>query len=470
MLNIESYTIAAEWFPRLLGLIYFFTFGALAFQIRGLVGERGILPLGSFLQNIHSQYHKEAYWVVPTLFWINSSNIALLTVTITGIVLSLCLFAGIIPAVMLFALYFLYLSIVSGGQEFLGFGWETFILEITVNAFLLSLTTVPNVMVWISLNFLLFRFHIQAGAVKLQSRDSTWRDRSAVAYHYLTQPLPNTIAWYMYKLPMWVHQISCVAMFFCELVVPFGIFFGETTRLFTFLGLFGLQYFIWATGNLSFLNHLTAIFCVILLNNTTLELIGLTAPTPVATSQWLDFPLTMLASILLALQVIRFCHHFYPLQAFAKILRPYDSFHLVNRYGLFAVMTTKRYEIIIEGSLDGVEWREYVFKYKPSELSHRPRRISPYQPRLDWQMWFLPFSKFGSDRWFPSFLGHLLSGTPDVVKLLKYNPFPNTPPVYIRALAYDYTFSSAEEKKEHGVWWRRTFAGNYSPTISIKKG
>lgn len=468
MLHVESYTIIAEWFPRLLGIIYFFAFGALTLQIRGLIGENGILPLKNFLNNIKTNYPKQAYWMVPTVFWLDSSNRALLAVTILGTVLSVCLLAGIVPPLMLLLLYILYLSITSAGQEFLGFGWEGFLLEITINAFLLSLTTVPNAMVWVSINFLLFRFHIQAGAVKLQSRDPHWRNSSAIAYHYLTQPLPNTVAWYIQKMPEWFHRLSCLIMFACELGVPFGIFFDENIRLITFVALFGLQFFIWATGNLSFLNHLTAIFCLLLLNNTALETIGFTAPAVTTTPLSLDIFLTLCAAGLLALQIIRFAHHFFPTQQFAKLLHPFDPFHIANRYGLFAVMTVKRYEIIIEGSLDGTEWKEYLFRYKPSELTRRPRRISPYQPRLDWQAWFLPFSKFGSERWFTSFLGHLLKGTPDVVDLLRYNPFPVTPPKFVRAKAYDYVFSTAEEKKQTGRWWQRTYAGDYCPSISLK--
>jgi len=468
MFDVASYTIAAEWLPRLLGLIYFFTFGAFVVQIRGLIGENGILPLTPFLKHIQAHYHHKRFWLLPTLFWWNSSNAALMAVTIAGTILSVCLLFGLAPPLMLLLLYILYLSIVSAGQEFLGFGWEGFLLEITINAFLLSLTTVPNAMVWVSLNFLLFRFHFQAGAVKLQSRDPNWRNQSAIAYHYLSQPLPNTVAWYIYRFPLWFHKLSCIMMFAAELVVPFGIFFGENVRLAVFVAFFGLQYFIWATGNLSFLNHLTVVLSIILLNNTALEMIGLTSPALTTTPLWLDIPVTIFGAILLALQIVRFYYHFAPITFFVKILHALAPFHLINRYGIFAVMTTKRYEIIIEGSPDGMEWQEYTFRYKPSEITRRPKRISPYQPRLDWQAWFLPFSEFGSERWFQEFLLHLLKGTPDVLNLLKHNPFPDAPPKYVRALIYDYIFSTPEEKKQHGWWWTRTFIGAYSPVLSLK--
>lgn len=468
MLQVQDYTFIAEWFPRLLGLIYFFTFGALSLQILGLIGERGILPLTPFLNRIRTFYPNSWLLTVPTIFWLNSSNKALMFVSTAGSLLSLALLAGITPPLLLVLLYFLYLSIVSAGQEFLSFGWEGFLLEITANAFLISLTVVPTPLAWVSLNFLLFRFHLQAGAVKLQSRDPNWKNQSAIAFHYLTQPLPNTIAWFMHKLPLRFHQVSCGIMFFCELIAPFGIFFDESIRLFTFAALFGLQFFIWATGNLSFLNHLTAIFCLILIPNGTFEFLGFSLPEITSTPLWLEISISLAASLLLALQIIRLTHHFFPTPLFRKILQPLDPFHLINRYGLFAVMTTKRYEIVIEGSSDGTEWKEYSFFHKPSEITGRPRRISPYQPRLDWQMWFLPFSSFGSERWFTNFLGHLLQGTPDVLKLLKHNPFPDTPPRFIRALAYDYEFSSLQELKSQNIWWRRSLKGIYAPSISLK--
>ena len=468
MFTPESYTIAAEWFPRFLGLIYFFAFGAFLFQIRGLIGENGILPLGEYLNRLRFYYPKRRYRIAPTLFWLNSGNRSLMGLTAAGTLFSLFLFLGILPPLMLFLLYILYLSIVSSGQDFLSFGWEGYLLEITANAFLLSMSVIPNPMVWVSINLLLCRFHVQAGAVKLQSRDVNWRNLTAVAYHYQSQPLPNTVAWYFYKLPMWFHKLSCLFMYACELVIPFGIFLGEDVRLGVFAALFALQYFIWATGNFSFLNHLTAVFCVILLNDATLtKIFGITSVVAGPSPLWLEVFLTIFGGILFGLQIVRIWYHFAPIRYFEKILNTVAFLHLANRYGIFAVMTTKRYEIVIEGSHDGLEWKEYTFKYKPSEITRRPKRVSPYQPRIDWQAWFLPFSDFESESWFKKLLFHILKGTPDVLKLLRGNPFPEKPPKYIRAIAYDYVFSSHEEKKSKGWWWRRTYVGLYSPAMML---
>lgn len=470
MFTPESYTIAVEWFIKLLGLIYFFAFGALIFQIRGLLGSNGILPIEKFLDVIkYNRPNYKRFLLVPSLFWINCSNSALLFVTWAGTGLSLFLLFGIYPTITLLLLYILYLSIVSTGQDFLGFGWEGFLLEVTAHAFLLSFTVTPNVIVWISINFLLWRFHFHAGAVKLQSADLSWKNLTAIAHHYQSQPLPNTTAWFAYKLPMSIQKLSCLFMFFSELIIPFGIFLNDEFRLVTFVALVSLQLFIWATGNFSFLNHLTIVLCIILVNNSVFtSIFGIHQELVSAAPLWLDIFLTIAGTILLMLQVFRFCNQFVPNTTFARCLNLIAPFHLANRYGIFAIMTIQRVEIVIEGSMDGVEWKEYTFKYKPSELCRRPRRISPFQPRIDWQAWFLPFSYYESERWFQSLLYHILKGNKDVLKLLRGNPFEDKPPIYLRAVMYDYKFTTREERKATGEWWKREYMGGYSPVLTLK--
>lgn len=467
MFTPESYTIASELFVRLLGFIYFFAFGAFLFQIKGLLGTHGILPVSTFLYWVKRSYPRRCYTLVPTLFWLNSSNAMLMAVVAAGTLLSVLLMGGIFPPLMLFLLYFLYLSVVSAGQDFLSFGWEGFLLEITVNAFLLSLSTPPNPMVWISINLVLFRFHFQGGAVKLQSGDPNWRNLTAVAYHYQSQPIPNTVAWYAHKLPMWFQKLSTLMMFIIELIIPFAIFGTDEMRLVAFFAFVGLQFFIWITGNFSFLNHLTVVLSTILVANVYL-VPWISPPELQPASIGVSILCTILGTILVTLQIMQSYHHFFPNRTFEKWLNKVSHFHLCNRYGIFAIMTTTRYEIVIEGSDDGVEWKEYAFFHKPSEITRRPRRVSPYQPRIDWQAWFLPFGRYGEE-WFGSLLIHLLKGTPDVLKLMRVNPFPEKPPQYIRSLAYEYVFSTAKEKKENGWWWRRTLVEVFTKPFRLDK-
>lgn len=471
MFNLEDYTIICALFPRLVGFVYFLTFGSLAFQITGLVGENGILPAKAFFDYLKGRRGNDwtFYFRVPSLFWIDQSNRMLLGVTIAGTLFSIALMFGIYPSLLLALLYILYLSLTYAGQDFLGFGWEGLLLETTVQAFFLSLTTVPNMMIWISTNLLLFRFYAQAGIIKLVTKDKSWRDFTAVACHYETQPLPNTTAWYMHKLPLWFHKLSCQMMFVIEIFIPLGIFLTENIRLATFGLMVLLQFLIWFTGNFSFLNHLTVVICTILLNNAVLGSYFAAPQILEAPSIYLTAFLTIIGTFLAALQIMRLWQFWHPHPLLQRILNWASVYHIANQYGIFGSMTTQRFEIVFEGSDDGVHWKEYLFKYKPSETERRPRRIAPYQPRLDWQAWFLPFRSYEHNEWVQNFMVHLLKGTPDVLRLLRGNPFKDHPPKYVRAIMYEYVYTSWRERKDTGHWWKRKLVGNYTPQFSLKQ-
>jgi hypothetical protein len=155
-----------------------------------------------------------------------------------------------------------------------------------------------------------------------------------------------------------------------------------------------------------------------------------------------------------------------PLPAVYNWVSPFRSF---SSYGLFAVMTTTRPEIIVEGSNDGLTWKAYEFKYKPGDLKRRPRFVEPHQPRLDWQMWFAALGDYRQNRWFVNFCVRLLEGSPDVLALLARNPFPNAPPKFLRAQVYEYHFTDFPTRRKTGQWWRREFKGDYIPVISLQK-
>jgi hypothetical protein len=153
----------------------------------------------------------------------------------------------------------------------------------------------------------------------------------------------------------------------------------------------------------------------------------------------------------------------------APIAGAIAPFRSVGSYGLFAVMTTTRPEIIVEGSDDGATWSEYEFKYKPGDLRRAPPWVAPHQPRLDWQMWFAALSHYQNEPWFAGFCLRLLEGSPDVLRLLERDPFHGRPPHYVRASLYQYHFPDAATRRQQAVWWTRERLGDYSPILSLAR-
>lgn len=468
-LDPAEYSIAINLFVRLLGALYLCVYIPFLFQYKGLWGKEGILPIAQMLKVVKMRYGKRGYFMVPTLFWLNSSDRTLLAFVWCGILFGTLLLCGIMPSLMLLLLFLMHLSITSAGQDFMSFGWETLLTEITFVSIFLVATVPANPVAWLALNFLLMRFMLQAGASKLRAGDKNWTNLTALSYHYVSQPIPNLWAWFFDKLPMWFHKISTVMMFWVELIVPLMIFNFPEVRLFVFANFIGLIFIIWFSGNFSYLNHMTAVFSVILLNNRYLEpIFGAPAAIEPSAFYW-QIIISIISSGILFLEVINLWNYFFPNKWFQKILVFWYPYHICHPHQLFSVMTTKRFEVVLEGSEDGVEWKEYLFWHKPSEISRRPRRISPYQPRIDWQAWFLPFRPFEHQPWFHRLLTQLLVGSPAVGKLFRYNPFSNKPPRYLRAKFYQYTFTSSKERAETGNWWNRTLLGNYCSQVELTR-
>jgi hypothetical protein len=471
MFDYGSYIITASLFPKLLGLIYFIAFGGFIFQIKGLLGKNGILPINSYLKYYEKIWGKKRFYIIPSIFWLCSKDLFLLFCMYLGAFLGFFLFANpyvFLTPFLLIILFILQLSLVSCGQDFLGFGWELYLLEVTFPTFFLSLSSPPNPFIFYYLYLILFNVHLQAGASKLLSKDPNWRNLTATFYHLQSQPIPNTLAWYAHKLPLIIHKIGCAYVFFVELVVPLGFFFGQEIRLYTFILLATLQLFIYLTGNFSYLNHLTFVFSTLLISDK--YLLNFFSAQPTFTVSHIEGLSTSIALLLSVLQLTNLWNYFFKNKPLLKnLLNTLSPFHLILNHGIFAIMTTKRYEIIIEASLDGIDWKEYDFYFKPSNICRRPKRNSPYQPRLDWMMWFLPFRSYEYQYWFQQFLHKLLIGSEDVLKLIRSNPFNEKNPKYIRALIYDYQFSENKMKKTTNAWWQRKLLAQYSPTLVLMK-
>jgi predicted DCC family thiol-disulfide oxidoreductase YuxK len=467
------YELVSFVFLRLLGLIYLSAFISFGVQAQGLIGSHGILPIAELAQLISSSAGVERFFAMPMFFWINTSDLAIRLVCWGGAAFSLLLIFNVLPRLSLLALYMLYLSLLYAGQTFMSFQWDTFLLEAGFLSLLLSFAPMPGI--WL-LRWLLFRFIFMSGVVKLSSGDPHWWDLSALSYHFFTQPLPTPLAWYAAHLPPSVLNFGTGCLFFVELALPFLIFCPRRLRFCAAFGILLLQSCILITGNYNWFNLQTLLLCLLLFDDAAFQKC---VPQPIVRmlsgrvrlrpSKAVSVLVGAWGLALVFVSLVQMDERLggsppAPLRAMDQLIEP---LRMVSSYGLFAVMTTERNEIIIEGSDDGVEWREYNFRYKPGDLARRPVWNIPHQPRLDWQMWFAALDDPRRVSWFPHFLERLLQNEPTVTALLGKNPFAEKAPQYIRAHFYSYSFSSAEEMHK-GLWWQRRSIGLYFPVVRLK--
>jgi hypothetical protein len=464
-------------FLRLLAAIYAIAFGSLAGQVLGLIGSQGATPAHDYLGRISASFGPMRLLALPTVFWWGSSDRILEGATWAGVALAVLVFFGRLQRLALLFCFLLYLSFTTVGQEFLGYQWDELLLEagflaIFFGGSLAGARTVAWLYRW-----LVFRLYFLSGYVKLGSHDPTWAHLTALEYHFHTQPLPTVLAWYAEKLPAGLLRGSTFGVLAIELGAPFLIFAPRRMRHAGAYAMLILQVLIFLTGNYTFFNLLAMALIVFLFDDRDFAWLRLTRlrkfeiaiqPSTMRTR----VGMALLTALLLTLGITRLMEAVEgvapePLYTLGRMVGP---FQISNTYGLFAVMTTTRPEIIVEGSADGEEWQAYEFRYKPGSVNRAPRWAEPFQPRLDWQMWFAALGNYQSNPWFLGFALKLLQGSPDVLGLLETNPFPNQPPRFVRAQAYDYTFTDAETRRQTGAWWKRTPMGEYLPAIGLRTG
>lgn len=488
-----QWQVARDVFLVGLAAIHLVAFVSLWVQVDGLIGSRGILPASDFMDQMKALVVErdlgwERYRVLPTLGWLGTGDRLLHGFCLAGVLLAVLAGSGYARAPALFGLWLLYLSLSVLGQEFLSFQWDTLLLETTFLAVFLAPWSMGRrrarasptsrwaraLLVW-----LLFRLMLESGVVKLASGDPSWRSLTALEFHYWTQPLPGPWSWHVHHLPAGCHRVCCAVMFGIELVLPWMLWAPRRLRLVACFGLAGLQVAILATGNYTFFNLLSLLLCVLLVDDAlwrrwlrrSLDLGGSDGREPPPRGEiWRRTVLPAVAAISLFVGAAPIVGWLipggtWPSAGLERWLAPLRTF---NDYGLFAVMTTSRSEIEVEGSVDGVTWRPYVFRHKPGEAMRRPGQVAPHQPRLDWQMWFAALGDVRQNPWFVRFAIRLLEGSPEVLALLGNNPFPEGPPKWVRARLFRYRFSTPEEREHSGAWWVREPQGDYCPPLSLR--
>ena len=471
-LQPARYDLVSWLFLRGLGLIYLAAFISAALQIRGLVGADGILPLGEYLNAAHMAWGADAYWRLPTLFWFDTSDAALLTGAIAGVALSALLVLGIWQRAALIVLCPLYVSFIYAGQIFFTYQWDMLLVEAGFLAIFLAGGS--RIVVWL-FRLLLFRFLFLAGLVKLASGDATWQQLTALKYHLFTQPLPSPLAYYAAQLPDWLLTAGTAAALVIELIAVVLIFMPRRPRMAGAVLVIAFQFAIMLTGSYNWFNLLTVLLCLFLFDDQALrrivphrlaKRIGDNAPRPGRVGSMI----TALATLVLVpigfnLIFVSLSGRNLPLagrasEALAPLL-------IVNPYGLFATTTTTRPVLAIEGSNDGRTWREYALPFLPGPVDRAPRWSIPLQPRLDWQLWFAAYGGIGQNQWLERLLEALLAGQPQVTALFAKLPFPDTPPRQVRVMLYDYRFADNRDEDARVAWWSRRQEGIVYPAVTL---
>jgi len=499
--------LLARWlFLRALGLIYFSAFFALVFQIRGLIGPGGILPAASYLEAVAASFgHYARLWYAPTLLWFSSGSGMLLTLCAVGMAASVGLALNVWPRGMLVACFLCFLSFVSAAQDFSGYQSDGMLLEAGFLSIFfappgfrprLGRLHPPSRASWFLLLWEGFRIYFESGVVKIASHDPEWRHFTAMDEYYQNGPLPTWIGWYVQHLPHWFHAATVYATLALELGLIWMWFLPRRFKILSFFVVTPWQMGVILTANYTFLNYLALALGFLLLDDRfwagfarrarglcRWTALGDRGPEPAAPAEPADSEASITGrarsaahtvKVLIAAMMLSWI--FYVTIAeliwiFVRVPLPtspvlaLEPFRIANQYGLFAVMTRGRYEIEFQGSEDGQSWVAYPFRYKPQDLNKPPGIYAPYQPRLDWNLWFASLGSWRSYPIVPNTEVRLLENARDVLTLFAGNPFPAAPPHQIRAVLWQYWFTSMAEKRATGLWWRRQLLGRYAPTL-----
>jgi hypothetical protein len=501
-LGVRDHLVARWLFLRALGLIYFSAFFALLFQIKGLIGTDGILPAGEYLGALSGQ-GAARFWYAPTLLWLSSSNHVLMALCWVGLIAALVVIANIAPRAMLLVCFVCYLSFIGAAQDFAAYQSDGMLLEAGFLTLFLAPSggspgwgrrsssqprALPPLAAWLLLLWEWFRIYFESGVVKLESGDKTWRNLTAMYDYYQNGPLPTWIGWYLQHWPHWFQRGTAGATLLMELVLVWMVFFGRRWRIVCFFLVTAWQIGVIATANYAFLNYLVLALAFLLLDDRFLSRFvparwrwALVEPEPIPgptemPARQREKPAKLSAARTAITAVVLTWIAYATAAPLVEMFWPnaplpdgpvaaLEPFRIANTYGLFAVMTPERYEIEFQGSDDGVHWTAYPFRYKPQNVAAAPGMYAPYQPRFDWNLWFASLGTWQQNTWVVRTEELLLENDNDVLGLFAGNPFPNAPPKYVRAMLWQYWFSTPTEKRAQGVWWTRTLLGAYAPTL-----
>jgi hypothetical protein len=502
-------------FMRALAIFYFSAFHSLLFQIEGLIGPRGVLPAEKFLAALRGETGPLRFWYAPTLFWISSGEHMMIAVTWLGLIASIAALFNLWPRLSFFLCLVCFLSFVTAAEAFSSYQSDGMLLEAGFIALFfaprglfpgLGTASPTSRASLFLLQWEWFRIYFESGLVKLLSGDPEWRNYTAMDEYYQNGPLPTWIGWYVEHLPHWFHAATVTATLGMELVVVWMLFLPRRARLICFCIVTPWEIGVILTANYTFLNYLVLALGFLLLDDRSVRWLlpvrirasfpavsekkdapaekeppsilkssgELEESHPVDVRGWtkvlgkarLAVTAVMLTWLAYATTVEMIRLPWPDLSLPTEPVIALEPLRIANQYGLFAVMTRGRYEIEFQGSNDGENWTPYLFRYKPQGLDRAPGIYAPYQPRFEWNLWFASLGDWRQNNLVPLTEEQLLENDPDVLALFRGNPFGQAPPRYVRAVLWQYWFTTMEERRRTGNWWKRNLMGLYAPELT----
>ncbi|RVE59225.1 hypothetical protein OJAV_G00186130 [Oryzias javanicus] len=498
------------WLTRLVLLratafIYLVAFVVAFTQNKQLIGERGLMPCKDYLNSVKryvgGKIGAAALAYTPSVLWLmdwshmdaNLDGIAAVGAGLAGFVL----LTGTANMLIMVCLWGLYHSLVSVGQLWYSFGWESQLLETGfLSIFLCPLwrlerlppqTPPSSINIW-TFRWLIVRIMLGAGLIKIRG-DRCWRDLSCMDFHYETQPVPSPLSYYLHRSPWWFHRFEVLSNHFIELVAPFFTFLGRRMCMLNGALQILFQVALILSGNLSFLNWLTIVPSLACFDDASLSFLfgsgtkrkvlqiqqehaAGRAPKPSAGTlarRALNVSLAVLIGYLSVPVVTNL------LSSRQVMNTSFDPLRIVNTYGAFGSITKERTEVVFQGTLSAdpaapdAVWEEYQFPCKPGDVRRRPCVITPYHYRLDWLMWFAAFQTYEQSEWVIHIAGRLLANDSAVLSLVQHNPFQGRePPRWVRGEHFIYRFSRpGGAGAAQGKWWVRKRIGAYFPPVDL---
>jgi len=458
-----------------------------------MIGPKGILPAADYLQAVSASLHGYRFLYVPSVFWLASSDQALLAVCWLGLFASVLVLGNVWPRAGLLISFLCFLSFVSVARDFASYQSDYMLPEAGFVALFFAPPGLrpglgrhhpPSRASLYLLRWEWFRIYFESGVAKMGSGDYSWRHFTAMDDYYQNAPLPTWIGWYVGHFPHWFHASAVFYTLAIELVLVFMVFLPRPFRIACFWIVAPFEISIILTGNYAFLNYIVFFLGFLLLDDRLIDTI-----VPQRIRRFIEegpergletrrgTGRRLLARAQRVIAGVCFVLVFYSTTAWLvwrlwpsaplwpRPARIMEIFHIATVYGLFANMTHERREIEFQGSLDGTTWIPYPFRYKPQDLEKAPGIYAPYQPRFEWNLWFASLGEWTQYQFVVATEECLLQNQPDVLELFARNPFPHGPPLQVRTVIYQYWFTDLKTKRETGMWWRRQWLGEYAPPL-----